>query len=64
MDAFSNARDVCVVSLPVNASFLLSATFYYFSSPCKRHLHLGKPQLEQFQLPKVLVQQVAGYCQH
>jgi hypothetical protein len=63
MDAFSNARDVWVVGLVVNASFLVvsSVLEQTASIPSEGNFDLGKPQFKQFKLTKVLVQQIPSY---
>jgi len=61
MDAFSNASDVWVVGLVVNASFLMVSSTpeqKIAGVPSERHLDLGEPEFEQFKLSKVLVQQI------
>jgi hypothetical protein len=63
MDAFSNARDVWVVGLVVNASFLTvsSALEQTAIIPSEGNLDLGEPQLKQFKLAEILVQQISPY---
>jgi hypothetical protein len=60
MEAFSNARDVWVVGLVVNASFLAvsSVQEQTASIPSERDLDLGESKFKQFKLAKVLVQQI------
>jgi hypothetical protein len=60
MDAFSNARDVWVVGLVVNASFLVvsSVLEQTTSIPSERDLDLRESKFKQFKLTKVLVQQI------
>ena len=72
IEAFSNASEVWVVSLVVNASFLRAckrlrsklqpyfplAPLRRVRSPRKRDLDLSEPQLEQLELPEILVEQV------